>query len=62
MLATCQQEELSLDHIPLYRRNLSGLFEKNNGDAGASVDNWLKIFERVAEMDVDKIIPGHGDG
>ncbi len=39
----------------------NGWVPRLDGDAGASADNWLKIFERVAEMDVDKIIPGHGE-
>jgi glyoxylase-like metal-dependent hydrolase (beta-lactamase superfamily II) len=39
----------------------NGWVPRLDGDAGASVDNWLRIFERVAEMEVDKIIPGHGE-
>jgi glyoxylase-like metal-dependent hydrolase (beta-lactamase superfamily II) len=26
-----------------------------------SVDNWIKLLDQVAEMDVDKILPAHGD-
>jgi glyoxylase-like metal-dependent hydrolase (beta-lactamase superfamily II) len=26
-----------------------------------SVDNWIKLLDRVAAMDVDKILPAHGD-
>jgi cyclase len=39
----------------------NGWVPRLDGDAGASVDGWLRIFEGVAEMDVDKIIPGHGE-
>jgi len=39
----------------------NGWVPRLDGDAGASVDDWLKIFTRVAEMDVEKIIPGHGE-
>lgn len=39
----------------------NGWIPRLDGDAGASVDNWLSIFHRVAAMDVDKIIPGHGE-
>lgn len=30
------------------------------GDATANPDEWIKAFEYILEMDVDKIIPGHG--
>jgi len=39
----------------------NGWVPRLDGDAGASVDCWLNIFKRVAEMDVDKIISGHGE-
>jgi cyclase len=26
-----------------------------------SVDNWIRLLDRVAGMDVDKILPAHGD-
>jgi cyclase len=29
--------------------------------AGSNTENWLKILEKVIEMDVDKVIPGHGE-
>jgi len=39
----------------------NGWVPRLDGDAGSSADNWSKIFRRVAAMDVDKIIPGHGE-
>ncbi len=39
----------------------NGWVPRLDGDAGASVDNWLNIFHRIAAMDVDRIIPGHGE-
>lgn len=39
----------------------NGWVPRLDGDAGASIDNWFKIFRCVAAMDVDKIIPGHGE-
>ncbi len=39
----------------------NGWVPRLDGEAGASVDNWLKIFQKVEAMDVDKIIPGHGE-
>jgi len=38
----------------------NGWIPRLDGDAGSSVDNWIKIFEHITEMDVNKIIPGHG--
>lgn len=38
----------------------NGWVPRLDGDAGASVDSWLNVFDRMAEMDVDKIISGHG--
>ena len=26
-----------------------------------SVENWIKLLDQVAAMDVDKILPAHGD-
>jgi cyclase len=39
----------------------NGWVPRLDGDAGASVDGWLEILGRVAEMDVDTIVPGHGE-
>ncbi len=39
----------------------NGWVPRMDGDAGASVDNWLKIFRRIEATDVEKIIPGHGE-
>lgn len=30
-------------------------------DAGSNTENWIKILNKVAEMDVEKVIPGHGE-
>ncbi len=29
--------------------------------AGSNTENWIKILEKVIEMDVEKAIPGHGE-
>jgi len=39
----------------------NGWAPRLDGDAGSSVDNWLKILKHVATMDVKEIIPGHGE-
>ena len=39
----------------------NGWVPRLDGDARASVNCWLNIFEKVAEMDVDRIISGHGE-
>lgn len=39
----------------------NGWVPRLDGDAGASVHNWLEIFRRVAATDVDRTIPGHGE-
>ncbi len=47
--------------------HVGDLFFLNNwvprldANAGASVDNWLKIYDKVTELDFEKVIPGHGD-
>ena len=30
-------------------------------DAGSNTENWIKILQKVAEMEVEKVIPGHGE-
>ena len=30
------------------------------GDATADLDKWIEAFQRILEMDVEKIVPGHG--
>jgi cyclase len=30
-------------------------------DAGSSTENWIKILQKVMEMDVEQAIPGHGE-
>jgi cyclase len=30
-------------------------------EAGGSSENWIKILEKIAEMDVKHVIPGHGE-
>jgi cyclase len=30
-------------------------------EAGSSTENWIKILQKVTEMDVEKVIPGHGE-
>ncbi len=39
----------------------NGWVPRLDADAGASVDNWLKIFDAIAAMDVERIVPGHGE-
>ena len=30
-------------------------------EAGGDSENWINILKKVAEMDVEKVIPGHGE-
>ena len=30
-------------------------------EAGSDTENWIRILEHVAKMDVEKVIPGHGE-
>ena len=32
-----------------------------DGDAGCSVQNWLRIYDKVGMMDFEKLVPGHGE-
>lgn len=55
-------------HFPAERViHVGDLFFLNNwvprldADTDASIDNWLKIYERILELDFEKVIPGHGN-
>jgi len=39
----------------------NGWVPRLDGDAGCSSANWLKIFGLIGRLDVEKIVPGHGD-
>jgi glyoxylase-like metal-dependent hydrolase (beta-lactamase superfamily II) len=40
---------------------LNGWVPRLDADAGASVDNWMRIFDKLKKMDFQTVIPGHGE-